>query len=864
MSITRSSENAEQPWSSIHQWQVNSIEYPTENQFPLAAQRYDLIIRLYKLVLKLLCHEKDHAVNQRRLKRAFETLILWGQQYGVSVGELDRLIDQSWRLRRSVLRTLTSIGRTLTDRLTPLIQQPLPEQLQKARALLRKAREEAIFLLADNVESEQIDERSDDDDSDTSSVFEIDSLSEIAEDLTSDVGNLMDLDALYDAAKENANFYEEEPAARTVTNLASTPGSAARVYTEMIQMRFPEANYELLDYLGRANYYRFVRGSQQREKNERQAEANLETKEHDATTVDESRFHDSGIGTSHYTGNYAETVMSFHHENGRIVRIPPLPEDGKKGLPFSCIACGRKVTIRSNRAWKRHLFLDLEPYNCLETSCRHTITPLGSRKNWVEHLAVHHGYGDQWQSFQCSLCLEETGQGEAAVTIHLEKHLQDIALAALLNNGDEESTSESDFYSSLSIDSSSLSDNDQFPTFFLPHGGCLTCRKRKKKCDELKPTCTHCFRGGFVCYGYDKQRGPLRTESEPAAEEQAAREAEEQAREAEEAQANRAEIEALKKMKAKKKKLLKKYQQRVDELTEKIDAGVGAEGADEAAAAAAYSSPFTYIDNNESGYDTVTQDSWWNDYDFITDLEPGQKPYWKLKPGLEPTDWRPATRAHEDKSAMESHPQRNEGLFVCMESGCPKSFRRKADLERHMAHVHTKPRTAARRPPQPTQGQPHQAKRAKNHHTRRKDSMNWKTIVQEADSKESPGKQTSESIGASISPSPLPQPLQVQYQPRPSFYDGTPMQLQPSNTSSRPSSPRPQHAHGGSFRHDVKNDAQGIEGFSKAEHEDDHRRAQDASVTGATMPKLDRTVMDIYNDELYSPDFTIQSASPSP
>ncbi|KAI0556301.1 hypothetical protein F4679DRAFT_569809 [Xylaria curta] len=48
------------------------------------------------------------------------------------------------------------------------------------------------------------------------------------------------------------------------------------------------------------------------------------------------------------------------------------------------------------------------------------------------------------------------------------------------------------------------------------------------------------------------------------------------------------------------------------------------------------------------------------------------------------------------------------------------------------------------------------------------------------------------------------------------------------------------------------------------DHEDDHRRAQNASVTGAMMPKLDRTMTDIYNDELYSPNFTITSASPSP
>ncbi|PMD27467.1 hypothetical protein NA56DRAFT_237062 [Hyaloscypha hepaticicola] len=36
--------------------------------------------------------------------------------------------------------------------------------------------------------------------------------------------------------------------------------------------------------------------------------------------------------------------------------------------------------------------------------------------------------------------------------------------------------------------------------------GCMTCRRRKKKCDENRPECNNCLRGGFVCSGY-QQRG---------------------------------------------------------------------------------------------------------------------------------------------------------------------------------------------------------------------------------------------------------------------------------------------------------------------------------------------------------------------
>lgn len=46
--------------------------------------------------------------------------------------------------------------------------------------------------------------------------------------------------------------------------------------------------------------------------------------------------------------------------------------------------------------------------------------------------------------------------------------------------------------------------------------GCLTCRRRKKKCDESKPECNNCIRGGFVCSGYQQRGQWPKTETKQA------------------------------------------------------------------------------------------------------------------------------------------------------------------------------------------------------------------------------------------------------------------------------------------------------------------------------------------------------------
>ncbi|KAI3326066.1 hypothetical protein HD806DRAFT_433197 [Xylariaceae sp. AK1471] len=80
---------------------------------------------------------------------------------------------------------------------------------------------------------------------------------------------------------------------------------------------------------------------------------------------------------------------------------------------------------------------------------------------------------------------------------------------------------------------------------------------------------------------------------------------------------------------------------------------------------------------------------WWQYYDFIANVDSGQQAYWRLKPGFTPTAEYPETRIPEDHSAAVPRSQANEGMFVCLEQGCSRTFRRKADLIRHYGQKHT-------------------------------------------------------------------------------------------------------------------------------------------------------------------------------
>ena len=367
------------------------------------------------------------------LERARGLIALWSDGYGIQDGRLDDVLAKSRNIRRSTLKTLSNIANTLLSRLIPLAQIS-SDKLGILAAQLTAAVDEASYMIHDAIHDGR-DDRSDTSSDDFSDVGPDDSIAEVAEDLKTDAQCLMELDPLFrDPVLDLASQKQKQ-------HLEAIDWTPETAFCDKVQQRFPKAEPTLVERLGKANWARFLRCQEIRNSVEMGTLSQTNTagnQGEDGTVAASSRFHDSGLGTSLATASlYAETVMTYGAAAGQKVRIPPLSDEAKNGAPFPCLACGRSVRITNNSGWKRHLYLDLEPYLCLEPQCFEHCR-FSTRIDWVAHLALDHCYQPGWDAITCPLCFETTEKGKLAVTTHLAQHLEEISLSALPAYPDED------------------------------------------------------------------------------------------------------------------------------------------------------------------------------------------------------------------------------------------------------------------------------------------------------------------------------------------------------------------------------------------------------------------------------------------
>ncbi|KAK3306234.1 uncharacterized protein B0T15DRAFT_503202 [Chaetomium strumarium] len=214
-------------------------------------------------------------------------------------------------------------------------------KLRKQAALTKDLVKDATHAIRDNDHAE-----SDSDDSDDSESFGTGSTSsqdiiQMIEGLKTDIQCLVALGPRFrEPFLDKSHWSDREEAAAPPQQTGWNP---VEFLTSRIRHRYPDADPAFAQILGQANWERAQRLYTAKEKNTQDATTSTSSSqkpvlEADSAsvppeTVIESAFHDSGLGNSLSTANYAETMFSYHGTNGISIKIPPIPAAGRQGKP---------------------------------------------------------------------------------------------------------------------------------------------------------------------------------------------------------------------------------------------------------------------------------------------------------------------------------------------------------------------------------------------------------------------------------------------------------------------------------------------------------------------------------------------------
>ncbi|CAI7569089.1 unnamed protein product [Penicillium bialowiezense] len=265
---------------------------------------------------------------------------------------------------------------------------------------------------------------------------------------------------------------------------------SAQPFVMRIQDRFLIELTPLVERLAQANWERSIRIRAQNKEESY-------TVDHDDVTLFNpySIFDDSGLGTSvPAISQYAASATSHASflsmpgiEAHGHLRVPSLPRSN--GRPFQCKYCRKTISLRGRIEWKMHVFADLRSYLCTHAECEDAMKTFPSRKMWadhefnehftqqqwrcfmcntaittessfVEHLSLSHniklsgsrlaaaiseaqetGCSQEFKDHKCALCSEHGWQTRKAYVTHVGQHLEEISLASLPRDENDDSDS---------------------------------------------------------------------------------------------------------------------------------------------------------------------------------------------------------------------------------------------------------------------------------------------------------------------------------------------------------------------------------------------------------------------------------------
>jgi len=120
--------------------------------------------------------------------------------------------------------------------------------------------------------------------------------------------------------------------------------------------------------------------------------------------------------------------------------------------------CDRRVHYVTDVCGDRtHVFDDICAYNCIFLECSQNQGLFRDRKALTDHLASYHGIDENTVLQVCPLCLDGISGGLASISLHLARHMEEIALAILPQATDSDVESSSDDETNTAV----LSENER-------------------------------------------------------------------------------------------------------------------------------------------------------------------------------------------------------------------------------------------------------------------------------------------------------------------------------------------------------------------------------------------------------------------
>ncbi|KAH7082204.1 hypothetical protein FB567DRAFT_562041 [Paraphoma chrysanthemicola] len=399
-----------------------------QDQGPVASLSRPLIETL-GLLLSYVRMKPDMASYCNSLESSCAALFFWSDDLGMSRGDLDDVLQNSPQLRNTCLAVLVSISQFVSTSLIRLISSEHRQKEVLQSTGISISLEQTMSMIG--YQQHQYTHRPEQDAESLCQTLrtKVDTIIMLAPSLVSPVEECFD---------------DEEP--RAIPDIGEHLPEQA--YANSISQKFPLAASAIVAQLGKLNWDRYNHMLYlQRETIEQELQTTAMEK---ARTI----FHDSGLGVSLQAKSevglgIAESVcapsMVSNRAEASHKRVPPLSAEARSGEPFTCAICNKQVRFQQTKAWKKHVFDDILAYACFFAECSHIHVFYENSEALMTHLQDDHGMDVQVSDVTCPLCVEFTSGDRDVLSLHIARHLEEIALAILPTgiDSDEESADES-------------------------------------------------------------------------------------------------------------------------------------------------------------------------------------------------------------------------------------------------------------------------------------------------------------------------------------------------------------------------------------------------------------------------------------